>query len=118
VVEMNELAEKFLEKFTLQGHIVGLIKHAEIKVKFICEEETIIFEIKNGKMSLLNDQQSICYEVKGESNAIQQLFEGTETLRTLEKKGRLTVSAPLRTTLLLESIFFLTKAHENFAKVI
>jgi len=115
---MIELAEKFLEKFTFQGHILSLIKHTEIKVKICCEEETVIIEIKNGKMSLLNDQKSICYEVKGDSDTIQQLFEGTETLRALEKKGRLTVSAPLRTTLLLESLFFLTKAHENLAKVI
>jgi len=115
---MNELAQKFLEKFTLQGHILSLIKYSDIKVKFCCEEGTTTIEIKNGKMSLLNDQESISYEVKGDSHAIQQLFEGTETLRALEKKGRLTVSAPLRTTLLLESLFFLTKAHENLAKVI
>ncbi|WP_342042426.1 hypothetical protein [Bacillus sp. OTU2372] len=115
---MNELAEKFLGKFTLQGHILSLIRHTDIKVKFCCEEGTATIEIKNGKISLLNNLDSIWYEIKGDSNAMKQLFEGTETLRTLEKKGQLTVSAPLRTTLLLESIFFLTKAHENLAKVI
>ncbi|MEH7097100.1 hypothetical protein [Neobacillus vireti] len=115
---MKELAEKFLEKFTLQGHILSLIKHADIKVKFNCEKGSVVIQIKNGQMSILNDPEIICSEVKGDMQAIQQLFEGTETLRTLEKKGQLTVTAPLRTTLLLESIFFLTKAHENLAKVI
>ena len=114
---MNELAERFLEKFTLQGHILSLIKHADIKVKFYCEQDSATIQIKNGKMSLLNDPEIICSEVKGDIQAIQQLFEGTETLRTLEKKGKLTVTAPLRTTLLLESVFFLTKANENLAKV-
>ncbi|PLS02643.1 hypothetical protein [Neobacillus cucumis] len=115
---MKELAEKFLEKFTLQGHVLGLIKHADIKVKFCCEKETAIFEIKNGKISLLNNQDQICYEIHGNNGAMKQFLEGTERLRILERKGQLIVSAPLRTTLLLEAIFFLTKAHENLAKVI
>ncbi|MEH7418935.1 hypothetical protein V7266_27270 [Neobacillus drentensis] len=115
---MNDLTEKFLRKFIVQGHILSLIKHADIKVKFYCEQDFAVIQIKNGQMSLLNDPETICSEVKGDSHAIQKLFEGTETLRTLEKKGQLTISAPLRTTLLLESIFFLTKAHENLSKVI
>ena len=117
---MNELAEQFLKKFTLQGHILDLIKHADIKIKISCKEEIAIIEIKNGKMALLNDPESICYEIKGDPTAIKQLFEGTERLRVLEHKGLITVSAPLRATLLLESIFFLTKAiaHENMAQVI
>ncbi|MBM7651993.1 hypothetical protein [Neobacillus cucumis] len=115
---MKELAEKFIETFTLQAHVLGLIKHADIKVKFSCGLESAIIEIQNGKMSLLNNQDSIWYEIKGDWTAMMQLFEGTERLRVLEHKGHLTVSASLRTTLLLESIFFLTKAHKNLAKVI
>src|SRR3954451_16661253 len=112
---MNELAEKFLEKFTLQGHVIGLIKHADIKVKIRCGEEIAIIEIKNGKISLLNNQDQISYEIKGDPKTIKQLFDGTERLRKLEHKGLLNITTPLRTTLLLESLFFLTKAHENLA---
>ncbi|MDR4949181.1 hypothetical protein [Neobacillus cucumis] len=115
---MNQLVEKFIETFAQQAHVLGLIKHADIKVKFSCGLESAIIEIKNGKMSLLNDQDQIWYEIKGDPDAMKQLFEGAERLRVLEQKGRLTVSAPLRAALLLESVFFLTKAHENLAKVI
>lgn len=115
---MNLLAEKFIETFAQQGHVFSLIKNADIKVKFCCDQESAVIEIKNGKMSLLNNQDQIWYEIKGEPDAMKQLFEGTERLRVLEHKGRLTVSAPLRAILLLESIFFLTKSKGNFAKVI
>ena len=115
---MNELAEKFLKKFTKQDHILGLIKQADLKVKLSCGEESIVIEIKHGNISLLNNQDPIWYEIKGDHQAMKYLMEGTEQLRVLEHKGHLTVSVPLRATLLLESLFFLTRAHENLAKVI
>ncbi|WP_160722445.1 hypothetical protein [Bacillus sp. USDA818B3_A] len=115
---MEQLAEDFINRFNLQGHTLGLIKRADLRVKISCDSGTFILEIKNSQIVLKNHHQQNCYQIAGDYHTLKQLFEGTERLRILERKGQLTIEAPLRTILLLESIFFLTKAHENLAKVI
>ena len=65
---------------------------------------------------IANNHQTIS-EIRGDLNAMKQLLEGKERLRVLEQNGQLSIPAPIRTTLLLESIFYLTKAQENFAKI-
>ena len=115
---MKQLAEDFIARFNLQGHTLGLIKRADLRVKISCDSGTAMLEIKNGQIVLKNHHDPNGYQITGDYHTLKQLFEGAERLRILERKGQLTISAPLRTTLLLESIFFLTKAHENLAKVI
>src|SRR4051794_6820920 len=116
---MMELANAFIANFTVQGHVLPLIQHVEVRVTVQCEQETIHLEIKNGAIKILQvNAQPSKYRISGKPNAIKQLFEGTAKLRMLERRGDLKVAATLRTILLLESIFFLTKGQENFAKVI
>jgi hypothetical protein len=119
---LMELAETFIEKFTAQGHVLPLIQQAEVRVSIQCEQETIQIDIKNGTIKVSPNHevqpQPPKNLISGDSSTIKSLFDGTERLRVLERKGHLTVRATLRTTLLLESLFFLTKAHGSFAKVI
>ena len=118
---MIEAINTFLVKIKDQGHVLPLIQQADVQINLRSEKQIIQLIIKNGTiMSLQNSEaQPTKYEITGSSIVMKQLLEGTERLRVLEQQGQLKISAPLRTTLLLESIFFLTKAqNQPLAKII
>lgn len=103
-----------------QGHVLPLLEHSRIRVNLVCEQKTNQVIIKDGEFFILHDSEATqtIPEIRGDLKAMKQLLEGKERLRALERNGQLSISAPLRTTLLLESIFYLTKAQEEFAKII
>jgi hypothetical protein len=119
VVDMIEVLKAFQLAIKQQGHILPLLEHRDLRVNLVIEQATIQMIIKNREIFILHDSdetQTIA-EVRGDLRAMKQLLEGKERLRTLERNGQLTISAPIRTTLLLESIFYLTKPQENFSKI-
>lgn len=119
---MMDVVEAFLAKIKDQEHVLPLFLHADLQINLRSEGQTIQLLIKNGSIRMLQDSetQQAKYEICGSQNAMNQLLKGTKGLRVLEQQEQLKVSAPLRTTLLLESIFFLTKAkdHANLQKII
>jgi hypothetical protein len=112
---MIEALQTFLAMIKEQEHLLPLIHNANLHVALQTKQETILLAIKNGKISTLpelaNQQEKIV--ISGNINAMEQLLEGKETLRVLASLGQLKVSAPFRTTLLLESIFYLTNPQER-----
>ncbi|WP_066091484.1 SCP2 sterol-binding domain-containing protein [Neobacillus novalis] len=110
-----DVVEAFLAKIKDQEHVQPLFLHADLQINLRCEGQTIQLIIKNGNIMILqnSEAQQSKYEISGSQNAMKQLLEGTQRLRVLEQQGQLKVSAPLRTTLLLESVFFLTKAQNR-----
>ncbi|WP_223591964.1 hypothetical protein [Neobacillus bataviensis] len=110
---MIEALNNFLTKVKVQGHILPLIENADLRVNLNTHQQSIQLVIKNGTIFTLQNQPSK-YEISGDINAMTQLLEGKQRLRTL----KLSISAPLRTILLLESLFYLTKAQQEFAKII
>lgn len=120
VVDMIESLKIFQLAIKQQAHVLPLLEHIDLRVKFVCEQNTFQLIIKDGEIFILHDRKDSSQstsEIRGDLNIIQQLLEGKERLRVLERNGQLTVTAPLRTTLLLESVFYLTKAKVNFAKI-
>ncbi|MGG3564399.1 hypothetical protein ABES03_22680 [Neobacillus rhizosphaerae] len=117
---MIKSIQKFLVKMQKQGHVYQLIKQAEVHVNLRCEEQVVQLVIKNGAVFILQNplEQHNAYEVRGNEAAMKQLIEGTSRLRVLEQKGEIKVDTSLRIALLLESLFYLTKAQEDFAKII
>ncbi|WP_413307500.1 hypothetical protein AA0X95_07825 [Bacillus sp. 1P10SD] len=117
---MIEAIQKFLVKMQQQEHVYPLIHQAEVQVNLRCEHQVVQLVIKNGAVFILQNpsaQQSI-YEISGNEAAMKQLIEGTTRLRLLEQKREIKVDTSLRIALLLESLFFLTKAQEDLAKII
>ena len=110
---MIEAFNKFLEKASQQEHILPLIQDADLRVNLVTSQHSIQLVIKKGVIFTLQNQPAK-NEISGTPNAMTQLLEGKQRLRTLQ----LTINAPLRTILLLESLFYLTKAQEDFAKII
>ncbi|WP_066258620.1 hypothetical protein [Neobacillus drentensis] len=117
---MIEELKAFQLEIKQQGHILPLLEHIDLRVNLVSELTTIQIFIKNNEIFILHDSDATqnIPEICGDPQAIKQLLEGKERLRTLERNGQLTISAPIRTTLLLESIFYLTKAQKNFANII
>jgi hypothetical protein len=117
---MIEALKTFQLAIKQQGLVLPLMEHINLRVNLVCEQKIMQIIIKDGELFTLyarEDTQAET-EIRGDLNAIKQLLEGKERLRILERNGQLTVSAPLRATLLLESIFYLTKPQENFSKII
>ena len=110
---MIEALNNFLTKVKEQRHILPLIENADLRVNINTNQHSIQLVIKNGTIFTLQNQPAK-YEISGDLNAMTQLLEGKKRLRTL----KLSISAPLRTTLLLESLFYLTKAQEDFVKIV
>jgi hypothetical protein len=117
---MIEALKTFQLAIKQQGHVLPLMEHINLRVNLVCEQKTMQIIIKDGELFTLyarEDTQAET-EIRGDLKAITQLLEGKERLRVLERHGQLTISAPLRATLLLESIFYLTKPQGNFSKII
>jgi hypothetical protein len=106
---MDETVQSFLQIIRERSHVLQLLKHTELLIILISGGKRIQIAIKDGDIYLEHDPDETVptYEINGE---IKQLLEGKETLRYLVQKGKLKISAPFRTILLLESIFYLTKA--------
>jgi hypothetical protein len=120
-MDMIEALKTFQLAIKQQGHVLPLMEHINLRVNLVCEQKTMQIIIKDGELLTLyvhRDDTQAETEIRGDLNAIKQLLEGKERLRVLERLGQLTISAPLRATLLLESIFYLTKPKENFSKII
>jgi hypothetical protein len=75
---------------------------------------------QNGVVSLLyeEDERLMHNKISGRQKELEELLEGKETLRSLMRKKQLMVSAPFRTILLLESLFYLTKASGRLREII
>ncbi|WP_066065802.1 hypothetical protein [Neobacillus soli] len=119
---MIEAMKTFQMAIKEQEHVLPLISQADLQVAFHCDQQAIQLLIKNSEILIEQaaEEQQTKHQISGNESAMRQLIEGRERLRVLQQRGLLRVSAPLRTQLLLESIFFLTKArdHQQFAKII
>jgi hypothetical protein len=84
-------------------------------ISFISNNETISLFLKNGEITMLHDSEEVFnkYEIYGEFSAIEQLLTGKERLRNLVKREKLSIAAPFRRILMLESLFYLTKGIEK-----
>jgi hypothetical protein len=112
---MLDVVKVFLAKVKEQGHVLPLIKQANLQLDLHCEQQTIQIVIKNGDVFILQDAEGplLKSEISGNEMAMKLLLEGKERLRVLKQNRQLNVLAPLRTILLLESIFYLTKAQDR-----
>jgi hypothetical protein len=108
---MNEEVKSFVRAVKDQVQLQSLLESADLRVSLITEEETIQLLFKNGKVSAIYEPglEPTMNRIYGEPTELIRLLEGKERLRTLQKSGLIKVSATLRTTLLLESIFYLAK---------
>lgn len=117
---MMEEVQNFLMTIKERTHVLQLIQNTELLVTIACLQQKINLIIKNGEILFLQDADVVLptCEISGELGSLKELLDGKETLRFLVRKGHLKVSAPFRTVLLLESVFYLTKAYRNSRDII
>lgn len=119
---MMKAINTFLLAVKEREHIQPLIQYADLRVNLLCyQHQPIQLVIKNGEILILHDSENadqLKNEISGSSEAMKWLLQGKERLRKMERQGELKVTASLRTALLLESIFYLTKAQNDFAKIV
>ncbi|GHH97624.1 SCP2 sterol-binding domain-containing protein [Neobacillus kokaensis] len=117
---MIEVILDFVHALKNQAHILPLIKHADLQVNIEANGIGAIMVFYNGEISVqaAEKEQLARYKITGSQDAIKLLLEGKEKLRELEQSGSLKVNTPLRTSLLLESLFYLTKPDHYLEKII
>lgn len=112
---MNGNVQAFINHLNEREHVLLLIENAEVSIRFIENGNVISIAIYNGKIQLANDlniERNI--EISGSSTSLKELLEGRTMLRMLIKRGDLQVSAPFRTLLLLESLFYFGKTLNTY----
>lgn len=112
---MNIAAQSFIKNISEKKHIQCLIeKDSCLTVSLHSKSERVAFIIRRGEIELSHDvDPSTCdYEITGEADALRDLLAGNEPLRQLAKKGRIENTPHFRITLLLESLFILTKSEK------
>jgi hypothetical protein len=118
---MEEMIQVFLSGIKRQCHVLKLIENLDgLKIKLICENAETILVFHRGEVFKLveNDESSESYVIRGQRDSVYNLIRGNEKLRTLIHNKKLSLSAPFRTILLIESVFYLTKPEKQFEKFI
>jgi hypothetical protein len=113
---MMESVRDFIMTIKKRNHVLQLINTIDyLSIRLVSGDMSLLFAITNGELLMIEDESgeiNTC-KISGEMEAIKALLEGNEKLRVLLNSGLLKISAPFRTILLLESIFYLTKAENK-----
>ncbi|WP_164745693.1 SCP2 sterol-binding domain-containing protein [Neobacillus mesonae] len=117
---MIEILSKFVQALEHQAHVLPLIRKTDLQLHLEVNDQTAVLVFHNGEIFIKPDavNQLTRFKISGTKDSFKLLLEGKEKLRKLERTGRLEVIAPLRTTLLLESIFYLTRPDDYLEKII
>jgi hypothetical protein len=118
---MEEMIQVFLSAIRKRSHVLKLIENLDVlKIKLISDNAEEILVFHRGEVFLLvdNDESAGTYVISGERNSIYSLLQGKEKLRNLIHYKKLNITAPFRTILLIESIFYLTRPMKQFEKSI
>ena len=116
---MIETLKTFQLAIKKQGHVLPLLEHINLRVNLVCERNSFQIILKDREIFIIHDSEETqsLSEIRGDLHAMKDLLEGKQRLRALERSGHLSIKAPIRTKLLLESIFYLTKAQDDFLKI-
>jgi hypothetical protein len=118
---MEEMIQVFLSTIRKQSHVLKLIENLDVlKIKLISDHAEEILVFHRGEVFVLvdNDESTEAYVISGQRNSIDTLLSGKEKLRNLIHYKKLNVTAPFRTILLIESIFYLTKPTKQLERSI
>nr|WP_263324979.1 SCP2 sterol-binding domain-containing protein [Neobacillus sp. Marseille-Q6967] len=107
---MIDPVQNFLMSINKRGHVLKLIEKLELNIRLVMDQKDFVLAFTNGAVSLLDHTKNTEVTISGHQESVSLLVEGKEKLRSLIKEGQLQVAASFRAVLLLESIFYLTKA--------
>lgn len=106
---MIHAIENFAASLRDQNHLQPLVANKQFTVTFIAGKERVTLIFLDGDVTLYPQivEERVDCRIVGKEHAISDLLAGKERLRTLVNSRQLSVVAPYRIILLLESIFFL-----------
>ncbi|XJZ26833.1 hypothetical protein ACF5W4_16075 [Bacillota bacterium Lsc_1132] len=106
---MMDTVQAFIKEIKEKAHVQPLLSKADLSIEFITEMDRISMSFHDGNVLINSDRKSQYCEMIGKETGMIALMEGKEKLRSLAEKKALSIKAPFRTILLLESIFYLAK---------
>lgn len=116
---MIDTLQAFIRSINERKHVLLLIQNSVMTIELVTKDEAFSLLIKNGEVFIteMDSESSNKYRICGEKDRIKDLISGREKLRTLMKKRELQFTAPFRTTLMLESFFYLGRTDLFMAKI-
>jgi hypothetical protein len=116
---MFDTVQAFIQSINERKHVLTLIEDTALTIEFRMKDETLSLFLKNGEVFLADEpcDPSNTFKISGEKESVKDLISGRDKFRTLLMKGDLQCSAPFRTTLLLESFFYLGKTEKLLAEI-
>lgn len=107
------LLDPFIESFNHKSHLHDLVKNKPIPVCIATEKGKYYLVVKNGQarkvdQKLIADQADLV-TITAEFFTATELLAGRIKLRRAQAQKLLTISGSLRTSLLLETVFYLTR---------
>ncbi len=112
---MKDTVQLFIDEIKNKPHVQPLITKANLSIELITEVERVSMGFFDGAVCM-NPNDRVLYknwQMTGREEGMVALLAGQEKLRSLAEKKVLTIKAPFRTILLLESIFYLAKAEQE-----
>lgn len=111
---MMEYVQAFIKRISVREPVLLLIENVDLTISFADKEEAAAIVLHNGEVQLAKDLNRINdIAINGNKASLKELLEGKDTLRKMMKSGDLQVSAPFRTLLFLESLFYFGKSNQN-----
>lgn len=112
---MIEAVQTFVQAAKAQAHVQTLISKADLSVHFITDEEMVSLCFRNGEIAIEPGRIAMdnSYQIVAPAAELRELLQGQVKLRSLKGVKALTVKAPFRTLLLLESIFYLVQPKKS-----
>lgn len=109
----EQLLEDFLIRLEAMNHLTPLLPTYELIIKFVYEERYIFLALSSEGSRLAavcNDSEAVT--IKG-TTGLENLLNGSKMLGQLLSEDELEIKATYRNTLLVESIFFLSRNRDE-----
>ncbi|WLR50484.1 SCP2 sterol-binding domain-containing protein [Bacillus tianshenii] len=93
-------------RFSLEGHLLSLVKEEPLAVQLITESEVVTFVLRGLEITVMPLHQSAQVIIKGDECELLELLSGRQPLRRLLNQGHLQVAGNYRSVLRIESVLY------------
>ena len=117
---LGSFLNMFIDRYNSKNQLIYLFKSLPLIVSFQTDTDNyhILFTKERATFTIgINNELLPVVNIVASNEVIRELLLGNRKLRKLVSTHELTVKAPFRTILLLESVFYLTsKGYESVSK--
>lgn len=113
-----EILYNFADELNNRGHLTSILKGVKLYVQLNWENGSHFITIENGKVEVLEQiEGEIGAIISGEKGVLEDILIGKLKLRNASRNNEIELKSTFRTSLFLESLFYLARQDELIEKV-